>query len=255
VIDYVILTAVKNEAAYYLENYPCVEKKSLKGLPCTVIDIEGKRVALVVSGIGTSFASSAATAALFALNPRAIFFSGTAGSFTKDKKIGDMIIVDRAYEVEIQGLKDALLGTEFEVGVAHTALDQVVSSVFSADDQLLDLAKAYAKGSGASVGMAASSNTFPSPPSLFSGVKNSGAVVIDMETSALYQVGWLYQVPVIAFRCVSNKLTEEGDYVEHKEEPLIGSERTAAEFMAHFVATDPVAERRTQPLTQQTTAG
>lgn len=230
-----ILTAVKNEAQYFLENFNCIERANLKGVPHTVVEIGQHRVAIVVGGIGTSFAASVATAALFALKPKALFFSGSAGSSLDHMHIGDIVIVEEAYEVEIQGLKEELAGMAFEVGLIHPAKNTMPPSVYTPDADLLAQAKAYTKQHPAKLGMAASTNQFPSPKSLFESMRQMGAIAVDMETSALYQVGWLYDVPVLAFRCISNKLSETGDYVEH-EEPVIEAEYAVAKYVSGFIA-------------------
>jgi nucleoside phosphorylase len=233
--EYVILSAVTNEAAYFLENFPVLSTGKLHRLPYSVVDMHGKAVAIVVGGIGTAFTASAATAALFEFQPRAIFFSGAAGGVAAERRIGDIVIAAHAFEPEIQGLASMLDEINFESNVAHPVSNEPQPLGFDADPDLLAKAKTYATHHPAIIGTVASTNCFPSPPGLFQELKQSNTEAIDMETSALYQVGWLHQAPTLAFRCVSNLLTSDGDYLEH-EESYIEAEYAAAKYTAAFVA-------------------
>jgi nucleoside phosphorylase len=233
-IHYVILSAVPNEAAFFLTHYPIISTGHLGRLPYSVVMIGDHPTAIIVGGIGTSFTASAATAAFFELKPQAIFFSGAAGAIASDQSIGDIVIANHAYEPEIQGLTRLLDDINFASDVAHPVSGVMQPLAFDADPQLLKQAKHHCQQYPATIGTVVSSNLFPSPPSLFQQLKQDGVLAIDMETSALYQVGWLYQIPTLAFRCISNLLTDDGAYLEH-DEPYHEAEYAASEYTAAFI--------------------
>ena len=58
-------------------------------------------------------------------------------------------------------------------------------------------------------------------------------MAIDMETSALYQVGWLFNIPTLAFRGISNALSDSG-----REKPFTPQQaQTAADNAAKVLET------------------
>lgn len=53
-------------------------------------------------------------------------------------------------------------------------------------------------------------------------IKSLNPLAIDMESSALYQLGWLFNVPVIAIRGISNLLDTDGadENIDKSDVPL-----------------------------------
>ena len=210
-LDHMVLTAVSSECQPFLESVAC-ETIEFKGLPLHIGKIGTKRVAFCVCGIGTSFTAMVAASLYMQFDPEVVWFSGTCGAIESDLAIGDVVIASSAFEAEIQGLNNAFVGTPFAEGLLHPAKKTIPPLKYSADKALLQTARDFYNNlSQVNFGELASTNTFPTPKHLYSELKLQNVLAIDMETSALYQFGWLFGAKTLAVRCVSNLLDSEGD--------------------------------------------
>lgn len=212
-VDYLILTAVQSECEPFLEKHHKNNSyKTTHGLLVHKLEIANKKIAICVSGIGTSFSAIVTGSLCSELNPKAIFFCGTCGGIDPKLKIGDIIIASSAFEAEIQNMNTAFAGTPFEDGLTHPSKQQIPALKYNADATLLEHAKKIMPANkNIYFGPLASSNQFPSPADLFAELKKQKTLAIDMETSAIYQAGWLLNTPCLAVRCVSNCLDNKGN--------------------------------------------
>ena len=60
------------------------------------------------------------------------------------------------------------------------------------------------------MGRIVSSDQFPAPKEEYSLLFREHVLAIDMETAAMYQVGWITKVPTLAVRGISNCLLKDG---------------------------------------------
>ena len=73
-IDYLILTAVQSECEPFLgKNHKNNSYKTTHGLIVHKLEIANKKIAICVSGIGTSFSAIVTGSLCNELNPKAIF--------------------------------------------------------------------------------------------------------------------------------------------------------------------------------------
>jgi len=73
----------------------------------------------------------------------------------------------------------------------------------------------------------ASSNHFPSPADLFEQIKKLNAMVIDMESVAIYQYAWAANIPALVVRGVSNVLDDQGNDDNVSESDVSSSDHAA----------------------------
>jgi adenosylhomocysteine nucleosidase len=122
------------------------------------------------------------------------------------------VVAESAFEAEIQNAFQILKGTPFETCLTHPLKNQIFPQTYSCDTELLKIARQLSFTSKNKIyfGNMVTSNNFPAPVELYEEIKNRNALSIDMETSAIYQVAWLFDIPILAIRGISNVLTSAG---------------------------------------------
>ncbi len=237
-IDFAILSAMPEEQEYY--------HKFFSGQKCTILNIHefefkvynynGKQILLASTGLGTTFAASIVTLIHDYFHPDYVFLTGTAGGIKSGLKLRDVIIIDKAFEAEIQGAFSILKGTPFEGCLRHPLKNKIFPSTYTADEELLAIASSIdVPNITIQHGTAVSSNTFPAPQELFDRIKSQNPSAIDMETSAIYQVAWLLKFPVLAIRGISNVLNQDGSDDKIHESDIAGSAEAAAKVLLKIV--------------------
>ena len=237
-IDFSILSAMPEELAYF--EFILSENKfktyMANGFEFKVYQYKNKRILLSHTGLGTTFAASVITLIHRHFRPDYIFFSGTAGGINPSLKLRDVVIVEKAFEAEIQGAFKLLKDTPFESCLTHPIKQQRFPEIYAADNELLDLASIVAStDSSIYKGTVVSSNSFPAPQELFDRIKAEDPYSIDMETSAIYQVAWLLNIRVLAVRGVSNILNSNGTDDAIHESDVEGSSEAAAKVVLKIV--------------------
>lgn len=199
-----------------------------------IYDVNGYKVLLTPTGIGTVFATSIITLIHTLFHMDCMLFIGTSGGIHNALKIRDIILVDSAFEAESQSMFSLLIDTPFESCLRHPLNNESLKPVYIADPDLISLAESSVKlpiVRGALV----SSNAFPAPKELFPELKKAGVLAIDMETSAFYQVAWLLKIPALAIRAVSNQLDCDGDDKHIAQSDVAGSIQVASEYVLNLV--------------------
>lgn len=210
----------------------------VQGFEFQIYEYNSKRILIIPTGLGTTFAASVVTLIHHHFSPEYIFLSGTAGAIKPELKVRDVIICERAFEAEIQGAFQPLKNTPFESCLTHPLKNQCFPQVYSADEELLRIASNIdLPDITIHKGTVVSSNTFPAPPELFQKIKSENPYSIDMETSAFYQVAWLLKARVLAIRGISNKLDHDGTDDKVHESDVKGSADAAAKFLLKILDT------------------
>jgi len=239
-IDYAITTAVSGELKPILDVAANKQTQAVGNVKYTIGEIAGKRVAMIASGIGTTCAAAVTTHMIQYFKPKALFFSGCAGGIDPSLSIGDVVIGSAAFEAEIQGMPTALQNTPFEAELVHSFKHEIQPTQFDADKYLFETAQQIADSlqsnpknikAKVSSGLLVTSNAFPAPNHLFEDIKHRGAVAIDMESSAIYQVSWLFNIPSLVIRGISNVLDSAGndDDLENAADKIAAN--NACEFL------------------------
>jgi len=213
-IDFGIISAVPNELRFLKKICSNICSKQINGIDYLLAEIEGKQVAMIAGGIGTVCTAAVATHLMCAIKPKALFFIGTAGAISNELNLGDVVVGTRAFEVEIQDLIPAFSNTPFEEGLRHSFKHEIQPVQFDSDPDLLSRVNHLLQLDNPFkivTGVLASTNCFISYPEQQAALKSSEAIAIDMESSALYQVGWLFNIPTLAVRGISNPQNASGD--------------------------------------------
>ncbi|MBV1758672.1 MAG: 5'-methylthioadenosine/adenosylhomocysteine nucleosidase [Dethiosulfatibacter sp.] len=160
-----------------------------------------KDVVLVKSGIGKVNAAIAASVLINNMNVLAIINTGIAGSIKKAVGLGDVVISSdtQQYDVDV---------TAF--GYKLGTIPRLETSVFKADTHLIDLCKksihdktSYHIGRIVSGDRFVSSDEFKKQLGL-----QFDAYCVDMESASIGHVCYLYDIPYVAIRCISDNADE-----------------------------------------------
>lgn len=161
------------------------------------------------TGAGISDVSAKTQYVIDKYNPMVILFTGVAGSLNKKLNIGDIVIVDKAinYEMDLRGFdKNYLLGQHF--------LEEPEKRIAKSDEKLVDLCREYIKDKkNMYIGTATTGSKFLVHKSdikeLTKEYLNNLELklqpdICDMETSALLRIANKNKVPALAIRVISD---------------------------------------------------
>lgn len=237
-IDIALISAMPEELEIFKEKFLNCKKQSLtiKGFEFTIYEYNNAKILVAYSGLGTTFAASALTFIDIYFQPDYVLVSGTAGGIKSEIQINDVVIVDQSFEAEIQNVFHLVKNTPFENCLKHPFNHQTLPSTYSANNELLDIAKSIQpQGNHVYIGTAATSNVFPAPRDLYEEIKSHNPYCIDMETSAFYQIAWLLKIKIIAVRGISNILSENGSDANLQKSNLKNRARNAAEIVSKIL--------------------
>lgn len=212
---YAVMTAIPSELECVKKNCSHVEHIRLDQVDYYLVEMGGKQVVLCCSGYGTTNAAATASHLIQKFHPEGLIFCGVAGATDLSLKVGDVVFGEIAYEVEIQGLHEALKDTPFTQDSLHPFRHENLPSEFSANPELLSFAKSLIAKTELPFflcsGILATTQTYPAPKNLYDFIMSKKTMAIDMESSAIYQTCWLFNTPSLVIRGISNKLNQEGD--------------------------------------------
>ena len=238
-IDFAILSAMQEELEYFnsflsKDTYNIV---TINEMEFKIYQYKNKSILLAATGLGTTFASSIITLVHHHFHPDYIFFSGTAGGINPNLKLRDVIIVEKAFEAEIQEVFNLVKDTPFESCLTHPLKQQQFPRSYMANSELLNIASniVSTNPNNICIGTVVSSNSFPAPQELFEKIKQETPYSIDMETSAIYQVAWLLGIRVLAVRGISNLLNNNGTDDAIHESDVTGSSEAAAKVILNIM--------------------
>ena len=103
-IDYGVCSAVSDELKYLREICDDLQTTTIKGVEYQLGTINGKSVAMVATGIGTSCAAAVTTCLAKDFDIKGLFYIGTAGSLISDLKNGDVVIANSAFQAHLSAL-------------------------------------------------------------------------------------------------------------------------------------------------------
>lgn len=235
-MNILVLSAFPAEQDYYKKNlHPQVLSK-IGLIEVITCQTASATIYLATTGMGTINAAIVLATLAVELKPDAVFFSGTAGAIDPELNIGDVVVGQDAFDADILSIHDTIIGTPFEKALIHPNKKEKTPQIYSGNawllkSAILSLAPPYRLFHG----RIATSNHFPAPKALFNQIKKN-ALVIDMESAAIYQFGWLTQLPVLVVRAVSNKLDDLGVDKEVDSADISSSDH-AAKLVLHCIET------------------
>lgn len=191
--------------------------------------LSGHEVVLVRSGIGKVNAAAAAVILAEVYKVRAIINTGIAGSLNKDIDIGDIVLSTDAMEhdMNVQGL-----------GYDRGIVPDQEESVYKADDELRSVAKRACENVCKDVkvfeGRVISGDQFISDKSVKDDlVSTFGGMCTEMEGAAIAHAAWLYKVPYLVIRSISDKADDsaEMDYPSFQKIAIRNSVKLITEML------------------------
>ena len=239
-VDFAIISAMPDEIAYVNRMMTDGETVSTSAGDFKICNYKEKKILVSAIGMGTTCAAAMSSFILATFKPDYIFFSGTAGGIDSCLNVGDVVIATSAFEAEIQGAFTILRGTDFETALTHPVKKAPLQQSYQMDPDLINISidldivglpenvKIYK-------GPIVTTNTFPSPPSLFEQVRAQKPLAIDMETSAVYQTAWMFGAKAIVIRGISNILNERGEDDPTYKTDIHGSSENAAKTLMHVL--------------------
>lgn len=195
------------------------------------LQLAGRDVVLVTSGIGLVAAASAATWAALTFQPRAVISAGTAGGLAAASRVGDVAIgLDYSY-----GTADA---TEFDYERGQVPGQPVR---FPASEALLDALDALGRepgsreerdGAGTLYGRILSGDTFVTARNVADTREAfPDAVATDMESCAIAQACRSLDLPFVSVRGISDLCGPEAG-IDHHLSVDVTSQRSADAVLA-----------------------
>ncbi|GAA1867326.1 5'-methylthioadenosine/S-adenosylhomocysteine nucleosidase [Myceligenerans crystallogenes] len=192
----------------------------------TIVELGGRRVALVRSGIGFVNAAGAAVGALLTYGTVPVISAGSAGGLDASVAVGD-VVVGRTY-----------VNTGADATAFGYRLGQVpgMPAVYAADPGLLEAASAAGAGQDQKVlaGTIGSSEQFVTT-SLAETLRVAfdQVLAVDMESAAIAQACHNHGAPFVAIRGVSDLCAPDGtEFLTHVDDAALRSARVVTAALA-----------------------
>ena len=184
-----------------------VTVKTVAGMQFWSGNLEGHEVVLVRSGIGKVNAAVASSILADSFRVRAIINTGIAGSLDADIDIGDIVLATDALEHDMD-----VTGLGYERGIVP---DQDIS-IYKADDKLRKAAKEVCEKVNPDIkvfeGRVISGDQFISRKDVKDDLVNTfSGMCTEMEGAAIAHTAWLYNIPYLIIRSISDKADDSAD--------------------------------------------
>jgi len=160
--------------------------------------LEGKKVVLLLSGIGKVNAAMSATILHERFHPDKIINTGSAGGFAENLEVGDIVI------------SNEVLHHDVDATAFNYVYGQVpgMPAVYTASPDLIDLAGKVVLESGvqAETGVIATGDSFMQREDQTAVVRERfpEMLALEMEAAAIAQVCYQYQTPFVIIRALSD---------------------------------------------------
>lgn len=237
-VDIAIFSAMPEELAQFESSISNLNSENVNcgEFNFKIYEYKQKRILVTSTGFGTTSAAAVVTLVHTLFHPTYLIYAGTAGGINQELKIRDAVIVESAFEAEIQGVFAAVQGTPFQSCLHHPLKKKEIRPIYSADPELLAMTKSMSfLDATVHHGTVVSSNSFPAPIELFAQIKKENPLTIDMETSAFYQVAWLLNAKAIAIRGISNKIDVHGKDEHIHESDLVGAANVVSKIILNII--------------------
>jgi adenosylhomocysteine nucleosidase len=222
-----VLSAFPEEQSLYFSKLTILRKEKIGFVDVSMCEYNNISIYFATTGMGTINASLVLACLSSSLKFDAVFFSGTSGGIDKRLKIGDVVVASDTFDADILSIHDEVIGTPFESALTNPNNSKKTPKSFKASPTLLE----YSDGSNHKFsifkGTVATSNHFPTPSFLFDKIKEKNAMVIDMESTAIYQFSWLAKLPCLVIRGVSNCIDNQGNDDQVDQSDISSSDNAA----------------------------
>ena len=162
----------------------------------------GKKYIITKTGMGSVNAAMATAFACRVFHPTLVISQGTAGAQLKDLSTGDLVVVDKA--ININNMKTP----KKEIGEGSNPLEWIPTDMtyYESDQILVDLFMEHVYKNGRMIrGNVATGDFFSREADrIISLQEKFNTVSEDMETAVVYQVCNRFETPCMALRIISN---------------------------------------------------
>lgn len=210
-----IIGAMSEEVEILREKMEIENTKKIAGMEFYQGTLDGENIVLVQSGVGKVNAAACAQILADYFGVNYLINSGVAGGLDPDVKVGDIVISTDAvqHDVDITALGE-------EPGV----ISRMESSVFTADEKLIQLAEDSAKALSEDIhvfkGRIASGDQFIASNEQREKIAQTFApYAVEMEGAAIAHVAQLNNIPFVIIRAISDDANGESNvtYVDFVE--------------------------------------
>ncbi|MCP4119342.1 MAG: 5'-methylthioadenosine/adenosylhomocysteine nucleosidase [Desulfobacteraceae bacterium] len=188
--------------------------------------IKGVNVALFRCGIGKVNAAVGTTLLLDKFMPDYLINTGVAGGFPDGVKIGDVVISSevRHYDADATAF-------EYEIGQIPQ-----MPPAYTADETLMDLARKACRSCNDMAvhhGAILSGDAFVHTREQIAYIVENfpDVMAVEMEGAAIAQTGFLFEVPFILIRTISDKVREPGSVAVYENRMKKAAENSAKVIM------------------------
>ncbi len=213
---------MEEELALLVDNLDNADKTNFGQFTFYTGQIKGVDVALFRCGIGKVNAAVGATLLLDKFRPDYLINTGVAGGFPDGIEIGDVVISSevRHYDADATAF-------EYEIGQIPQ-----MPAVYRADDLLTSMArKACLACNDITVhqGSVLSGDSFVHTQEQIAYLTKNfpGVMAVEMEGAAIAQTGFLFKVPFILIRTISDKVRETGNTAVYENRMKKAAENSA----------------------------
>lgn len=207
-----IIGAMEEEVSALKEKMQIEEQRMIAGMDFCKGTCEGQSVVVVRSGIGKVNAAVCTQILCDIFEVDMIINTGVAGSLKNEINIGDIVLSTDALQHDMDA-------TGF--GYAPGIIPRMETSVFEADQTLVDLAEKVCKEVNPEIqvhkGRVISGDQFISDRSVKDRlIELFHGYCTEMEGASIAQTAWLNKVPYLVVRAISDKAdgSAEMDYAE-----------------------------------------
>ncbi|MFS0780826.1 5'-methylthioadenosine/S-adenosylhomocysteine nucleosidase [Bacillus sp. 1P06AnD] len=223
-----IIGAMEEEVTILRNQMEHVKQEIIANCEFTSGLLAGVDVILLKSGIGKVNAAMSTTILLDRYNPDAIINTGSAGGFSPDLKVGDVVVSTEVVHHDV----DATI-----FGYAYGQVPQMPAA-YPADAKLIEIAEKAAQGiEGTTVvkGMIATGDSFMDDPERVGFVRNKFADLqaAEMEAAAIAQVSYQFNKPFVVIRALSDIAGKESNISFDKflETAAVNSSKMVISFL------------------------
>lgn len=208
-IDVAIIAAMDEEVDAITQRLSNIKKHQALGTVYYQGLLHEKKIVVFQSGIGKVNAALAAAFVITHFSPRAVINIGSAGGFNNDMEIGDIVISSAVFHYDVDV---APLG--FTCGqVPNLPVE------FAADEWLISLAKKAISSQSTSkfiVGLIGSGDLFISKSEDVAKIREAFPTIsaADMEAASIAQTCYLYDVPFVVIRAISDIVIHDDNHVD-----------------------------------------
>lgn len=206
-----IIGAMEQEIAFLKQEMIDQTTETLGGFTFYLGNLMDQEVVLLQCGIGKVNAALGCCLMIANYNPQAIINTGSAGGLLDSQEVGDLVVssgvVYHDVDVTAFGYKPGQIPR--------------LPAQFSADQELIELAEGAMDnldGLRYTRGMIGSGDSFIHDPSLIQNIKDTfhGLCAVEMEGAAIAHTCYLFQIPWVVIRALSD--------IAGKESPMVFSD-------------------------------